>query len=243
MRSFKQFVAESINDKGILKAIFVVGVPGAGKSYTISQIKGSISPVIVNTDKAVEHLSRKWAKVVNSDSWPEFKDTAHRVTKAQLFNYLNSMLPLFVDGTSNDISNILHRMGVLESVGYDIGVVFIKADVDLAIKRAEERAIKIGRSVDTAFIRKVYAESETNVSFLRGKVSFFKEINNSGDDLVTAADLQAAFVKTQSFFSKLPTNPIGVRTIAQLKDEQEKYLVPSVVSEDMLRKKIEGWYK
>ena len=34
--SFEQFLLnESINDKGILKAIFIVGLPGAGKSYTV----------------------------------------------------------------------------------------------------------------------------------------------------------------------------------------------------------------
>ena len=58
--NFEEFLLnESINDKGILKAIFVVGLPGAGKSYTISNLKGQISPKIVNTDVALEFLSKR----------------------------------------------------------------------------------------------------------------------------------------------------------------------------------------
>ena len=58
--SFKQFIInESINDKGILKAIFVVGLPGSGKSYTVQRLRGTVSPVVVNTDKVAEFLSKK----------------------------------------------------------------------------------------------------------------------------------------------------------------------------------------
>jgi 4-hydroxy-tetrahydrodipicolinate reductase len=57
---FEEFLLqESINDKGILKAVFVVGMPGAGKSYTVSNLKGQVSPKIVNTDVALEFLSKK----------------------------------------------------------------------------------------------------------------------------------------------------------------------------------------
>ena len=59
MPTFKQFISESINDKGIFKAVFVIGLPGAGKSYTVSQLRGSVSPKVVNTDIAAEF----WASV------------------------------------------------------------------------------------------------------------------------------------------------------------------------------------
>ncbi len=73
-----------------------------------------------------------------------------------MFQHLNGMLPLFVDGTSNDISNVLSRAGILESVGYDVGMVFIDTTLDAALSRADQRGKEINRHVDPKFIEKVF---------------------------------------------------------------------------------------
>lgn len=243
MRStFKQFISEGINDKGIFKAIFVIGLPGAGKSYTIKQLKGPISPKIVNTDIAAEFLASKWKKEIKSETWHEFKDSAHRVTKNSLAQYLNGMLPLFIDGTSNDVSNILHRIGILESLGYDVGVVFVHTSLDTAMKRAEERAKKTGRHVDAEFIRAVDSRNKENARYLKSKVSFFRQIENDSDGL-DDSQMVAAFKATQQFFDSPVRNPIGKRTLEQMRANQQKYLAPDVVPTEVLAKKIEGWYK
>lgn len=242
MLTFKQFVSEGINDKGLLKAIFVVGLPGAGKSYTIGQIKGPISPKVVNTDKSSEFLSSKWKKEINSESWSEFQDKSHKMTYLMLESYINGMLPLFVDGTSNDISNILHRIGILESVGYDVGVVFVQASLETSLRRAKERAEKIGRHVDEDFIKQVYERNKENASYLKSKVSFFKTVENDSDGL-DDKEMMEAFKKVQDFFNRPVSNPVGKRTIQQLKDNGEKYLSPSILPPDVLSKKITGWYK
>ena len=53
MRLENYLISEGINDKGIFKACFMCGHPGAGKSYTLTKIKsGIIEPRIVNIDKA-----------------------------------------------------------------------------------------------------------------------------------------------------------------------------------------------
>ena len=242
MLTFKQFVSEGINDKGLLKAIFVVGLPGAGKSYTIGQLKGPISPKIVNTDKAAEFLSTKWKKDITSDSWADFKDKSHKMTYAMLQSYIDGMLPLFVDGTSNDISNILHRIGILESVGYDVGVVFVSASLETSIRRANERAAKIGRHVDEDFIKHVYDRNKENAAYLKSKVSFFRMVENDTDELDDKG-MMDAFKKVQDFFNSPLDNPVGKRNIEQLKLNSQKYLSPSIISSDALAKKITGWYK
>lgn len=59
MRLSKYLLTESINDKGIFKAIFMAGTPGAGKSYVINKINdGKIQPRIVNTDKLTEYFGK-----------------------------------------------------------------------------------------------------------------------------------------------------------------------------------------
>jgi len=54
----QQFIInESINDKGILKSVFMGGTPGAGKSYVLKKITdGNVNPRIVNTDTWTEFL-------------------------------------------------------------------------------------------------------------------------------------------------------------------------------------------
>jgi predicted ABC-type ATPase len=243
MITFKQYMSESINDKGILKALFVVGVPGAGKSYTISQLKGSISPKIVNTDRATEFLSKKYKMPSNSETWKTFfRDRTRPITSGSLYNYLNSMLPLFVDGTSNDVSNILARAGILESVGYDVGMVFINTNLEVAIDRAKKRGEAIDRHVDEDFIRRVHEISEQNKEYFKGKFSFFREVSNNPGELDDAA-IAKIFKQVSSFYNEPVDNVVGQRTLEKLKEDKQAYLIPSVFNEHDLKKKAEGWYR
>jgi dephospho-CoA kinase len=239
MISFKQFIAESVNDKGIMKAIFIIGLPGAGKSYTVKQLSGSISPKVVNTDRATEYLAKKYKKTSTSKNWNEFKDSAHRITNNTLLNYLDSMLPLFIDGTSNDVSNILNRIGILESIGYDIGVIFVHTDIDTAIARAKSRT---GRDVDEDFIHTVDKKNLENAEYLKAKVNFFKQIDNTTDGLDDAV-MQKAFKAVQGFYNEPISNPVGKRTLEELQEKKAKYLVPDVFTKEALDKKISSWYR
>lgn len=242
-KSFKNFLTESIHDAGIYKAVFIVGVPGAGKTYTAKQLGGAVSPRIVNTDRAAEFLSKKIGKTVNSQNWvKDFKDSAHRITLNALMNYLNGMLPLFVDGTSSDVSNILHRAGILESVGYDVGIIFVDTPVDVAIKRAKERASSTNREVDEEFIRHVHEIADENKAYLAGKFSFFREIKN-GEDELTDEVLLTAYRKVAEFFNEPVRNPVGRRHLDQLDKAKKAYMVPAICSREVLSNKVKGWYR
>lgn len=242
MTTFKQFMAESLEDKGTFKAIFIVGIPGAGKSYTSKQLKGTVSPVIVNTDRATEYLTKKLGKESNSENWADFKDSAHRITTTALSGYLNGVLPLFIDGTSNDASNILSRAGILESLGYDVGMIFVSAPLDVALKRVKERAKTTNRDVGEDFVRKVHAQSEENRSYFKSKFSFYKEINNF-DDLLDDEAMNDAFKKVQEFYNKPLENPVGKRIKEKMIESKSKYLVPEILTKEALAKKLDGWYR
>jgi shikimate kinase len=242
MITFKDFIIESTLDKGILKAIFVVGIPGAGKSYTIKRLYGTISPVVVNTDKATEFLSKKLNIPSKNETWPIIKNDAQRITKSQLFHYLNGLLPLFIDGTSNDVSNILNRVGILESIGYDVGMVFINVSLDTAIKRVEERAKKINRYVNLDFIKRTFDISQENKNYFKNKFDFFYEVNNDENEM-TDEVLNKVFKKVTNFYNSELKNPVGIRTIKKLSDKNKKYLVPDIFSKEALQKKVDSWYK
>lgn len=243
MKKFKQFIAESINDTGIFKAVFVIGIPGSGKSYTSKSLAGRISPRIVNTDKATEFLAARDNVTIDSKIWMKtYKDTALRVTKSALTQYLNGVLPLMIDGTSNDASNLLHRMGILESLGYDVGIIYVNTSLDTAIKRVEERNATTNRTVDLDFVRAVHERTEANVEFLRSKVSFFAEVKNDIDEYNDQV-MKKAFSKTQSFFNSEISNPIGRRLLEKMKAEKQPYLAPEIIPLEVLSKKVEGWYR
>lgn len=223
-----------------MKAIFIVGIPGSGKSYTASKLTGQIAPRVVNTDRATEYLIKK-GNQVNTETWPKFKDTAHHVTKTALGNYINSMLPLFIDGTSNDASNILQRAGILESLGYDVGMVFIETSLETAIKRANERLKHTGREVGEDFIRAVEAQAADNRKFFASKFPFFKVIKNDEGELDDAT-LTKAFKDVAGFFNQPIENPVGKRNVEKLREANQKYL-SDLMGQDAINKKLEAWYK
>ena len=152
------------------------------------------------------------------------------------------MLPLFIDGTSNDASNVLSRAGILESLGYDIGMIFIDTDIEIAKQRATERAEKIGRTVDPSFIDKVYKESEANKKYFQSKFSFFKVYENNGQGLDNDL-MQKLFKQVQGFYTEDVQNPVGARNLEKIREEKEKYLVPTLFQDETLKNKLSTWYK
>jgi cytidylate kinase len=244
--NFKTFITESIEDKGILKALFIIGIPGAGKTYTTRKLSGEVSPVVVNTDRAAEFLAKKLKKQVSKDTWNDvFKDTAHRMTKNMLYNYVNGMLPLFVDSTSNDISNILQRIGILESLGYDVGCVFVNSTLEQAKERAKKREnVEQLRAVDEAFIELVYKDNMENKRFLKRKMGFFIDYDPFQTEFeLNDYTLDELYNKVQYFYKSPVKNVVGKRLLEELREEKQKYLVPTIIPESELKRKIDGWYR
>ena len=85
MVNLKQLLTEGVFDKGILKAVFMAGGPGSGKSYVVSQLFGipkkmniSVSGLkSVNSDTEFEFLLKKYGFAtfgtgkLDIDKWPD----------------------------------------------------------------------------------------------------------------------------------------------------------------------------
>jgi predicted kinase len=219
---------EGINDIGILKAVFMVGSPGSGKSYTLKQVtSGKIAPRLVNTDKFFEYFGND----------PSFKDKSMQLTAKQLVNYLNSMLPLFIESTSSNPNNLIRRKGLLESIGYDIAGVFVETPLDTAIARVRKRE----RKVPEDFIRKVYDKIMELKDFYHAKFSPFVTIKNDDGELTQAAIL-SAYKSVSSFFTKPLENPLGKSLVERMIASGEKYLIPNMYSQDYLQTIVKVWY-
>lgn len=239
MIRLKNLIPESVSDKGIFKAIFFAGIPGSGKTYVTSKITdGTIQPRIVNTDKFIEYISNQVKSDVNIDPlYQIFREQIKTLTKNQFSLYLNSMLPLFIDGTSNSAKNLFKRDGILKSFGYDTGMVWIETDVEDAIERSKTRS----RYVPEDFIRSVFESLQTNKSYYQSHFKFFTEIKNSSGELTDNLIL-SAYKNVSSFFNESIQNPVGVenKNIAQ---SSTGYLIPQVyINIQDIQNQLSGWY-
>lgn len=134
---------ESIMDKGIMKAMFLAGGQCSGKT-TISRsiTSGQISPRIVNVDKFVDMMSNG----ENIYDTPLY-DKIERLSNEQMYLYINSMLPLIIDGVGANPDKIFERKRVLEDIGYDTGMLLVSVPLETALRRLDKRNALGGRQV------------------------------------------------------------------------------------------------
>jgi len=226
---------ESIEDKGILKAIFMVGTPGAGKSYVLKKITdGTIDPRIVNTDVFTEFFGNK-----KNVDWDVYGDKIKTLTQKQLVLYLNSLLPLWVDGTSSDPKSLFRRVGILKSIGYDVGLVWVNTPLETALKRNRERE----RQVPEEFIYSTYDKIEPLKKYYKSEFNKYYEVNN-GEGELTDDVINDIFKKIKKFYLDKQINPIGTSLIENMKTNKFKYLSDTGnYSINELEKLVDSWYK
>ena len=79
MIKLKDLLPEGIQDKGILKAVFLAGGPGSGKTYVAKQIFGiperfniAMSGMkMVNSDKELKFILKKYGFGTDLDKMPD----------------------------------------------------------------------------------------------------------------------------------------------------------------------------
>lgn len=211
-------------------------VHNSGKSYVIKKISdGQIEPRIVNTDKAVEYFM----KIDPDFDWKKYGDKSKHLTKNQLVNYINSLLPLVIDGTSANSSAVLRRKGIIQSLGYDTSMVFVDTPVKTSIERNKQR----GRVVDEDFLKRSYEESQKLKSYYSTEFKWFTEILNGEGELIDKVIINA-YKKMSSFFNASIYNPIGKELKSEMISNGYKYLIDHP-DYDMgyLKKLVDSWYR
>jgi len=229
MSRLESYLVEGINDKGILRAIFLAGNSGSGKSYTMSKIRsGSVDARIVNTDKIFEFLGL--SNVAKSKI----------LTVGQLNLYMDSMLPLIVDGTSTNSSTTLKRKAILETVGYKTGMIFVNCSLETSLQRAKDRGEKMGRNVPPEIVRKSYESMSKVKPIYKSAFDFYLEIDNNDGELTDEVIL-AAFKKAVGFFNS-PLTPKGQGVVDKMIEQGWKYLSDGVYDRTFIQELASNWY-
>ena len=171
MKTF-QDLQEGVYDPNILKAFFLAGGPGSGKSYVVKRTTGGLGMKVVNSDDAFEKLLKDAGLSLQMPPEEEEpKDVARgrakELTAKRKANYIEGRLGLIIDGTGREFDKISKQARELEGLGYDTHMIFVNTSLDVALQRNEQRP----RSVPTSIVTNSWKAVQNNI----GKFSnFFK---------------------------------------------------------------------
>lgn len=235
IKLFEDFMNEGVNDPAILKAFFMAGGPGSGKSYVAGSLfgfpKSEISTVsystglkLVNSDDAFELLLKKggydlgkiaqyakdpevWGKVM------DIRGSAKKITKNRESGYIAGRLGLVVDGTGKDLKKITKQRENLKNLGYDTHMVFVNTTLDVAMERNQNRERKLPDDI----VKEMWDQVQRNIGgFQRlfGRENMFVIDNSSYDNAQTLREIE----KTIRGKVALPVkNPLGQKWIEMQK--------------------------
>ena len=212
MKTFHE-LQEGVYDPNILKAFFLAGGPGSGKSYVVKRTTGGLGMKVINSDIAFEkQLKVAGLSLDIRELDPEVRDEirgqAKRITAKQKANYLNGRLGLIIDGTGKDYDKIATQATQLKQLGYDVHMIFVNTSLDTALERNAKRDRKLRDSM----VIKSWNDVQSNL----GKFSqFFRrnfivvDNNDSEEDV-----MGPVFKQVMSLAKAKVQNPTGLKWIA-----------------------------
>ena len=216
-----QLIIEGIYDPGILKAVFMAGGPGSGKSYTAGEIFGgnaienatnqastSMGLRIINSDPAFEMYLRH-AGISPSDlaamSDEEFKAVteppdsprgkASKMKKTAQASAEIGRLGMIIDGTGADADKIARRKAAVEELGYDTMMVFVNTTLEMAQERNKKRE----RVLPEDLVEEMWTDVQSNLETYQSMFSNFEIIDNTeyewGPSEIAAAAAAVTFIE------------------------------------------------
>ncbi len=220
MKTFND-LREGVYDPNILKAFFLAGGPGSGKSYVVRRTTGGLGLKIVNSDNAFEKFLRDAGlslKMPPEEKLPRdvARKRAKELTAKMRDNYIFGRLGLIIDGTGKDYDKIASQATKLKQLGYDVHMIFVNTSLDTALERNANRA----RSVPEPLVVKSWKEVQANI----GKFSqFFRRNfivvdNNNADENV----LNKVFKQVMSLAKSKVQNNLGKQWIANELAKKQK---------------------
>jgi len=191
---FVEFISEGVNDPGIFKAVFLAGGPGSGKSFMAGRTGlQSLGLKAVNPDHAFEAALRTAGmeatpENIYSEKGQSMRLAAKRLTTKKQQLFLQGRLGMVIDGTGKDISKIERQATMLQSLGYDIAMIFVNTDLETALERNNKRS----RTLPDNIVKSMWNDVQNNMG---GFQRVFKQnmtiVDNNSDSNVEKNTLRA----------------------------------------------------
>jgi predicted kinase len=158
----EEVLTEGVNDPGILKAIFLAGGPGSGKSFAVQNVLGvpldimkgvsTLGLKVINSDAAFErNLKSAGIDPKTLDKLPQdvfdkltkgsesAREKAKVTTKKLQKMFERERLGMIIDGTGHDYGKIATMKKRLEELGYDTAMLFVNTRLEIAKERNSQR--------------------------------------------------------------------------------------------------------
>ena len=188
MIKLKDLLFEGVYDPGILKAVFLAGGPGSGKSFVAMGLFGipetiNISPYglkMINQDTELELFLKRYGFGTDLDAMPDevfrqltdpgyqdysgVRTHAKTLSKERLRLYTQGRLGIIIDGTGHKFGAIKKEKKMLEDKGYDTFMVFVHTDLDIAQKRNMSRPRKLNPEI----VEKYWNDVQHNKATFQG---------------------------------------------------------------------------
>ena len=220
MKTF-QDLQEGVYDPNILKAFFLAGGPGSGKSYVVKRGTGGLGLKIVNSDDVFEKYLKDAGlslKMPKSEEEPrdKLRDRAKRVTAARQANYLEGRLGLIIDGTGKDYDKIAKQATQLKQLGYDVHMIFVNTSLETALQRNAKRDRTVPRSVATKSWKTVQSNMGKFSQYFRQ--NFIVVDNNDSEEDV----MGPVYKQVMSLAKKKVQNRTGLNWIQGELDKRKR---------------------
>ena len=212
MKTFTD-LQEGVYDPNILKAFFLAGGPGSGKSYVVQRTTGGMGMRVVNSDFEFEKKLKDAGlsldiRELDPTIRDEIRGRAKKITAKRKANYIEGRLGLIIDGTGKDYDKIASQATKLKQLGYDVHMIFVNTSLDTALERNAKRARKLAEPL----VVQSWNEVQSNI----GKFSqYFRrnfivvDNNDAGEDVFTAV-----FKQVKHLAKAKVQNPFGKKWIA-----------------------------
>jgi len=231
-------LVEGVYDPGILKAVFLAGGPGSGKSAVAmelfdvpphSRTMSNLGLKVINSDREFEHLLVKGGHGLNLDKMPDdlydkitsddpssLRSQAKRLMQKRFETYKSGRIGVIVDGTGDDYFKIAGQKKELQRLGYDCYMVYVNTTLEVAQARNMFRA----RKLKPKLVQDIWIDVQKNLGDFQklfGKQNI-EIIDNSEDtrskDRPGRVDVSSDAMKSASkFIAKPIKNPIGKKWV------------------------------
>jgi len=223
LKGIEQFVNEGVYDPGKLKAVFMAGGAGSGKSYVATELfaidrntmarTAASGLKVINTDDVIEFLAKKdGIDLKDIQNWsPEetgkyFARSTKRINMLQKW-FQDGRLGLLIDTTASNTTKVSNQKKKLEELGYDCFMVFVDTPLETALKRNSERDRVLS---DAKVIGSWNNVQEAKEELVKIFAPHYVIIDNDG-----IKDIGKQGQKAVDNFLRTPImNPIGIQWIA-----------------------------
>ena len=216
-------IDEGVNDPHIFKAIFLAGGPGSGKSFVSKKLLGGTGLKVVNSDDVYEYLMTQQdlelkPEVIGSPQGQEIRSQAKKLIKSREQQYIDGRLGLVIDGTGKDPDLIERHANKLRSIGYDVGMIFVNTDLDMA----QQRNLQRKRQLPPEMVEEIWNNTQQNIMKYQQifKADKFFVVDNSGglEDPTRSKNFDKVYNNTQRFINA----PVGKKATKWIENEKKK---------------------